>query len=160
MQAVSHFLVGVIIQLLIGDLVAPVGLFLVILLSFFSHFLIDSLAKMTYHLKDPHPEDKFWLSYHIIIFASSFFVLVYFWNPFWLAMGCSVLIDIYDWVFIRGMRVLKKDPGWFSKYELHPYIDRFRAKYFAWLPDWNEKRYGVVPEAILITILVVVINYL
>ena len=158
-QAISHFLVGIIIQILVIEIFPPLGLILVMIFAFFSHFLVDSFARMTYHLKEPQPQDKFWVIYHIIIYAASAVVLIYFWTPFWIGMGFSVLIDIYDWGVIRGGRKLKKDPTWLEGYEIHPLIDKFRTKFFSWLPDWNEKRYGVVPEAILIIIFLLVIIY-
>ncbi len=161
MQAISHFLVGIIIQMLLLEVFTPfgivVGVILVFIFAFFSHFLVDSFARMTYHLKEAQPHDKFWVSYHIIIITAAAIVLIYFWRPFWIGMGASVLIDIYDWGFIRGGRKLKKDPLWLEKYQIHPLIDKFRTKFFLWLPDWNDKRYGVVPEAILIGILLSVI---
>jgi hypothetical protein len=156
LQAITHFLVGIIIQSLFINFSPPYNIFLIIVIAFFSHFLIDCIAKITYHLKDPQPHDKFWVLYHIIIFTASAIVLVYFWKPFWWGMGVAVLIDIYDWIIIRGIRKLKKNPLWLQGYEMHPLIDKFREKFFAWLPDWNEKRYAVVPEAILILALLVI----
>lgn len=158
-QAISHFLVGIIVQIIFIEILPPLGLILVIILAFFSHFLVDSVARMTYHLKEAQPQDKFWVIYHIVIYAASAGVLIYFWVPFWIGMGFSVLIDIYDWGFIRGGRKLK-NPTWLEGYEIHPLIDRFRTKFFSWLPDWNEKRYGVIPEAILIGVLLIIIYLL
>ncbi|MHA1129390.1 MAG: hypothetical protein ACTSQI_10700 [Candidatus Helarchaeota archaeon] len=163
MQAITHFLVGIIIQMYLIVIFTPIniaiGVVLVIILAFFSHFLVDSLARMTYHLRDPAPHDKFWVSYHIIIYAASAIVLIYFWKQYWWSMGTSVLIDVYDWGFIRGGRKLKKDPLWLKGYEIHPLIDRFRNKCFAWLPDWNERRVGVVPETILVILLLSIIYF-
>ncbi|NVM53368.1 MAG: hypothetical protein HWN66_06655 [Candidatus Helarchaeota archaeon] len=160
MQAISHFLIGIIIHILLIDIFPPLGLILMIFVAFFSHFLVDSLARMTYHLKEAQPDDKFWVIYHLIIIPAGFVVLIVFWKPYWLAMGMAVLIDIYDWGFIRGIRKLKKDPLWLEGYEIHPLIDKFRTKFFSWLPDWNEKRYGVVPEAIFITLLLIIIYFI
>ena len=164
MQAISHFLVGIIIQMLLLEIFTPfgvvLGVTLVIIIAFFSHFLVDSVARMTYHLKEAAPHDKFWVIWHIIVITGAAIVLVYFWRPYWFAMGASVLIDIYDWGFIRGGRKLKKDPLWLDGYEIHPLIDRFRTKYFSWLPDWNERRIGVVPEAILIVLLLIIIYFI
>jgi len=157
MQAISHFLVGIIIQIVLIEIFPPLGLILVMIVAFFSHFLVDSFARMTYHMKEAQPHDKFWVIYHIIIIAAAAIVLIYFWIPFWIGMGFSVLIDIYDWGFIRGIRKLKKDPLWLQRYEIHPLIDKFRSKFFMWLPDWNAKYYGVIPEAILIILLLIII---
>ena len=157
MQAISHFLFVIIIHILLIELFPPLGLILMIILAFFSHFLVDSIARMTYHLKEAQPHDKFWVIYHAIIIPAGFVVLIVFWNPYWLAMGMSVLIDIWDWGVIRGGRKLKKDPTWMERYEIHPFIERFRTKFFSWLPDWNERRIGVIPEAILIAVLLSII---
>lgn len=164
MQAISHFLVGIIIQMLLFVVFQPVGLILgvilVLLLSFFSHFLVDSVARMTYHLKEAAPHDKFWVGYHIVIITAAAVVLVYFWKPYWWGMGASVLIDIWDWGVIRGIRKLKDNPLWLEGYEIHPLIDKFRTKFFSWLPDWNGRRIGVIPEAILIALLLIIICFL
>ncbi len=164
MQAISHFLVGIILQMVLIEVFMPfgviLGMILVIFLAFFSHFLVDSFARMTYHLKEAQPQDKFWVGYHIVIITAAAIVLIYFWKPYWLGMGAAVLIDIWDWGVIRGIRKLKKDPLWAERYEIHPFIDKFRTKFFSWLPDWNEKRYGVVPEAILIILLLLLIYLL
>ena len=160
LQAITHFLTGIIIQALLINFIPPLGIILILIIAFFSHFLIDSLAKVTYHLKDPQWHDKFWVIYHIIILTIGAIILVYFWTPYWWGMGFAVLIDIYDWGFIRGIRKVKNDPLWLQKYEIHPLIDKFRNKFFAWLPDWNAKRYAVVPEAILIAFLLVIIYFI
>ncbi|MHA1377092.1 MAG: hypothetical protein ACTSRG_01805 [Candidatus Helarchaeota archaeon] len=156
MQAITHFLVGIILQILIFPENPPFqspSLFYVIfgiVIIFFSHFLVDIFGRITYHTPDPHPESKFWVVWHIIIFISSGIILVFFWIPYWIGMGASVIVDIYDWGFIRGVRYFKKDPNWAKKYQIHPIIDKIRSKLFFWLPDWNEKWYGVIPEILII----------
>ncbi|MHA1799660.1 MAG: hypothetical protein ACTSVY_14530 [Candidatus Helarchaeota archaeon] len=149
MQAMTHFTVGIIIQLLLIQMIFPFGLLLTIIICFFSHFLIDAVAKITYHPPEAKLDDKFWIIYHVILFAIGAFILVWFWNPFWLAMFFATLVDIWDWVFIRGVRYFKKDQNWLEKYRIHPLIDRFRKKCFYWLPNWNEKRIGIMPEILL-----------
>ncbi|MHA1299890.1 MAG: hypothetical protein ACTSO9_10680 [Candidatus Helarchaeota archaeon] len=165
MQAITHFLVGIVLQILIFPERPPfetpvLNLIVGIVLIFFSHFLIDCIAKLTYHPPRAKTDDKFWIIFHILIFIGSGMVLVYFWIPYWIGMGFSVLVDLYDWVFIRGIRYLKKDPIWAERYQIHPIIDKIRDKLFFWLPNWNEKRYGVIPEIILIGILLYFYIYL
>ena len=152
MQAITHFLVGIILQILIFPYNPPLGIIFGILTCFFSHFLVDSFAKVTYHPPDAKTNDKFWIIVHIIFYIGAGVVLIYYWIPYWIGMGFSVLIDIYDWGFIRGGRYIKKDPEWLEVYQIHPVIDKVRDRLFFWLPNWNVKRYGVVPEFVLIAI--------
>ena len=151
MQAITHFTVGIIIQILFYKILFPIGLILTIILSFFSHFLVDAVTKITYHPSEPKKEDKFWVTYHAVIIPAAIVVLIWFWNPFWLAMVCATLVDIWDWGVLRGIYYLKKDPDWFhpKRFRIHTIIDKFRNKIFYWLPDWNEKKYGIIPEIIL-----------
>ena len=158
MQAVTHFLASIILQTLIFPENPPFGsseiqIIIGILAIFFSHFFIDIFAKITYHPPNARVEDKFWVISHIIFYIGAGVVLIYFWIPYWPGMLFSILIDIYDWGFIRGGRYIKKDPDWAEKYSIHPLIDKIRDKLFFWLPNWNEKRYGVIPEIILICLL-------
>lgn len=160
MQAITHFLIGVILQILIFPFNHPIGLVIGILICFFSHFLVDCLAKITYHPATAQTGDKFWVVSHIFLIIGAGVVLVYFWNLYWIGMVFSVLVDIYDWGFIRGIRYLKKESDWFQRYQIHPFIDRIRDKIFFWLPNWNEKHYGIIPEVIFIGLLYYFIIYL
>ncbi len=135
MQAPLHFLVG----LLIGKTSLP--FLLAFVLVFLSHFLVDAFAKITYHVPDPQPEDRFWVGYHIIVYLLTiilFFVHIeYFWMFF-----ASILVDIIDWGILRG--ILKKPA------RIHPIIDKIRESVpFKYLPDLNYQKWAIIPEIIL-----------
>ena len=157
MQAITHFTVGILLQILLINILYPLGLVLTIIACFFSHFLVDTIALITYHPSEPKPKDKFWVIYHIILGVAAGIVLVWFWVPFWIGMGFATLVDIWDWGIIRGVRYVKKDPNWMEKYQIHPTIDKIRDKGFYWLPNWNEKKYGIIPEIIINAILLFLI---
>ncbi|MHA1733123.1 MAG: hypothetical protein ACTSU5_14340 [Promethearchaeota archaeon] len=156
MQAYTHFLVGILVQVALRE-VAPTWLrvLLVGVIAFLSHFPVDVFAKVTYHPPEARPRDPFWVGYHVYVLVVSVVVLVVFWGGYWFAMGCAVLVDLYDWVFIRGVRALKKDPEWGERFQFHPVIERIREGAFGWLPDWNHERRGVVPELVLLVVLLV-----
>lgn len=151
MQAYTHFLVGICVQLLIRRWVTSwLWIPLVGVLAFASHVPVDVFARATYHPPDARPHDKFWVAYHVGVFGLSIVVAVVFWSRFWFAMLCATLVDVYDWGIVRGVRALKHDPTWAEGREFHPVIDRIRTRWFQWLPDWNLERKGVVPELLLL----------
>ena len=90
---------------------------------------LDTIAKITYHPASPQ-NNKFWLVTHILFYIGAAVVLVYFWIPYWIGMGVSVMVDIYDWGFIRGVRYFRKDPDWLESYRIHPLIDKIRERFF------------------------------
>ena len=151
MQAYTHFLIAI----LVAQYWTNNGLIHLLL-----HIPIDVLAKATYHPPQPGWTDPVWLIYHSYVLVFSLYILYQYFLTYYYILICSILIDIYDWGVIRGGRKLKKDPTWLEGYEIHPLIDKFRTKFFSWLPDWNEKRYGVVPEAILISLMLIIIYLL
>lgn len=140
MQAVMHFIVGI---LLFHAIENPVIAFIVI---FLSHYVVDILVKVTYHPKDPQPQSKFWVGYHIFlliltIIATILFIRVYFW-----VMIVSMIPDIVDWFFVRP--VLKKTPIF------HPLIERIReSKLFAWIPDLTMNPKASIVEIIMLIVL-------
>lgn len=97
MELITHSLTGVIIQILCFKfLIFPINLMLTMVFAFFSHFVIETLAKLTYHTPESRKEDNFWLIWHIIILASSAAVIVVFILPFWLGILFANLVDIWD----------------------------------------------------------------
>ncbi|MCP4762397.1 MAG: hypothetical protein GY870_11500, partial [archaeon] len=142
MQAPTHILTGILIYqiifLLFPGLHPLISGFIIFILSFFSHFLIDSISKITYHVPDARPEDKFWLRYHIIVYIFTLIFLLIFWNPYWIGILGANSIDIIDWLIFRA--ILKKKPVF------HPKIDKFRDIFFSWLPDMIEKKWTVINE--------------
>ena len=156
MQAPTHFLMGVLIFKIV-EFCAPslnniILYILVFIFSFLSHFLIDAIAKITYHVPDPRPEDKFWVVYHIFIVVFTLVLLIILWDAYWIALIGSILIDLIDWVLYRA--IMKKEPI------IHPLIDKFRDKFFFWLPDLLEKKWTVVNEFIIWAIICVNILFL
>lgn len=149
MQAPAHFLMGILIYRIVYLLLPTENAILlgilIFTLAFFSHFLIDAISKITYHVPDARPDDRFWLTYHIIIYILTVVFLVIFWIPYWIAMLGSAMVDIIDWIILRG--ALKKKPI------IHPMVDKFRAKFFSWLPNMIEKKWTVINEVIIMGIL-------
>ncbi len=164
MELITHSLTGVIIQILCFKfLIFPMNLILTMVFAFFSHFIIDTLTKMTYHTPESRIEDKFWLIWHIIIVISSAAVLVVFIVPFWLGILFANLVDIWDWLILRTIRNRKKrknpESNWanFNKYFIHNIIDWIREKPCSWLPNLNYKRYGIIVEIFFIFFLLILI---
>ncbi|MFW9829688.1 MAG: hypothetical protein ACFFEY_19095 [Candidatus Thorarchaeota archaeon] len=158
MESITHNLTAILIQILCFNyLLFPLNLVLMIIFAFSSHFLSDALSKLTYHTPEAMKKDKFWILWHIIIYSASLITLIIFFIPFWLAMLCVNLPDIIDWLILRPIqnRRQKKNLGSQSgkKYIFHQTVDWIRQKLFFWLPDLTYKRYGVVNELIVITIL-------
>lgn len=168
MEAITHILTGVLIQILCFQYIPfPYNIILTILLAFFSHFLIDALAKITYHTPDARWDDTFWVIWHIIIFASSILVAIWFFIPYWLGLLSANLVDIWDWLILRNMQKIKESPEnesskekWGHQYFIHPLIDTFRTKLFFWLPNWNYKKRGILPELMLIASLLIIIIFM
>ncbi|MHA1293185.1 MAG: hypothetical protein ACTSQJ_10995 [Promethearchaeota archaeon] len=172
MEGITHILTGILIQILcfifFPFLFAIIFTFI---FGFFSHFIIDTLAKMTYHTPEPHKEDKFWVYWHIItislIFILIIWILVINWILFFFFIFGGVaanLVDIWDWVILRPKQRKKKaeDPNakfWGDNLFIHPVIDWIREKPFFWLPNWNEKKKGITIEIITIVVLWTLIAY-
>jgi len=101
--------------------------------------------------------DKFWITWHIIIYSASIVVTILFFIPFWLSMLFVNLPDIIDWFILRPIRnrKIRKNPTSNLKnlYSLHQVSDWIRKKFLFWLPDLMYKRYGVITEIITIGIL-------
>jgi hypothetical protein len=144
MELFTHTIVGVIIAELFLKLAAsypaiPPLFFLVIaaLCMVLSHMVVDLFAKYTYHTKDPHPEDRFWVIWHIIIIILSVVTVVFWFNPYWWVIIFANLPDLIDWLILRG--ILKKTP-WF-----HPWLDRWRPRL---LPgdDWFDRKPALLVE--------------
>lgn len=159
MQSPTHFLTGMILfrvmQLLFPALPSWIFIPLVIIIGVLSHFLLDSLARMTYHLPDPQWKDPFWVSYHVIfVYLGTLVMLIVFWTPYWWVMLASLLPDIIDWYLLRPL--FKIGPV------VHPYIDKLRNSMFTWVPDWTAKKWTVILEltydGILLTLLLLIFS--
>ena len=126
MQAVMHFIVGILLFHAIENLVIA---FIVI---FLSHYVVDILVKVTYHPKDPQPQSKFWVGYHIFLLILTIIAAILFIRVFWVMLVS--MIRILSTGFIRP--VLRKTP-------VYPLIERIReSKLFAWIPtDYEPKHH-------------------
>jgi len=164
MEAITHILTGVLIQVLCFKyLIFPFNFLLTMLFAFFSHFLIDTFAKITYHTPVALKEDKFWVIWHVVTIISAVGIGIVFFIPYVLGGLFANLPDIWDWGLLRPMqnKKKKKDPDskWGEGFFIHPIIDWIRDKPFFWLPNWNYKKKGVVIEIITITTLFTLIIF-
>jgi hypothetical protein len=159
MEAITHILTGIFIQVICFIyFIFPVNLIFTIIFAFFSHYLIDALAKITYHTPKAHPEDKVWVLWHLITPALIVVLLVWLLLINWMLVVVFMIgaiaanfVDIVDWLIFRA--ILKKDRE--KGYFLHDSIDIIRDKIppFSWLPNWNQKYIGIIPEALIILII-------
>jgi hypothetical protein len=151
----THVIAGVIIQLLIEIVLPQEELFwlkvvLLIVLAFFSHFIIDAAAKATYHPPDPLKDDRFWIGYHVFVYLSAFVMIIILLPWFWLGILAANAVDIWDWYFLRPVSRRKNDPNWGKRYRLHPLANFIRKKAFFFLPNMSHDRRGTIPEIVLI----------
>lgn len=165
MEDITHFLTGVLIQILFFMYFKfPFNILFTMVFAFLSHFLIDALAKITYHTPEALKGDKFWIIWHIIIYSGSLIILIIFFIPYWLGMLFAKIVDIWDWIILRPIQNKKKkknpESKWMEKYFFHPIIDKIRKRTLFWLPNWNFKRKGIIPEIIIILFLLATIMFL
>ena len=161
METITHNLFAVIIQFLCFKFVFfPLNIILTIIFAFLSHIFVDAIAIFTYHTPEIQ-RDKFWIVWHVIIYALSILSIVIFVIPFWLGLLCGNLFDLWDWFILRPIQNKKKknvpETKWGEKYYFHRIIDATRNKLFYWLPKWNYKKGGILIEIIIIIILTIFI---
>jgi len=157
LETITHNLIAVYIQIFCFQfLLFPFNVIFTIIFAYFSHIIVDAFSILTYHTPDAHKDDKFWLYWHIIIYALSAASIVVFIVPFWLSIISANIMDLWDWFIIRPIqrRKKKKDPEseWKSPLYLHASVDWFRRNLLFWLPRWTYKKGGIVVEIIVILI--------
>ncbi|MBD3195927.1 MAG: hypothetical protein GF317_12770 [Candidatus Lokiarchaeota archaeon] len=162
MEAITHILTGVILQILsFRLLITPWNYLLTIILAFISHFLIDAVAKITYHTAEPMKDDTFWVIWHIIVILISIIFTIIFINPYWIGILSANFVDIWDWIIIRiiySKYILTPDKNKSSKIiYIHTFIDKIRERFFSWLPNLNYKKIGILPEIFIISGLLIII---
>ena len=109
MEAITHILTGVLIQVLCFKyLLFPFNFLLTMLLAFLSHFIVDTLAKITYHTPVALKDDKFWVIWHVITLVSAVGVGIVFFIPYVLGGLFANLVDIWDWGILRPLQNKKK----------------------------------------------------
>lgn len=163
MELVVHILAGALCQILcFMYFLFPFNILFTAIFAFLSHFIVDTLAKMTYHTPEPHKEDKFWVRWHIITPIITLIVVIWaivigqFWF-FLLGAFFANLVDIWDWMIWRPLHNKRREDGEEKKYDegyfFHKAIDWLREKPFGWLPNWNYEKKGVIVELITIAVL-------
>ena len=108
MQLPTHVTFGVLIQIIFGYFYPNSDIFffsIMFVLAFLSHFILDSLAIMTYH-PPKRQKTNFWLYWHLFVYISGIFMIFGFLylNPLFIIgiIGAN-LPDLWDWVFLRGI---------------------------------------------------------
>ena len=150
MQLPTHVTFGVIIQILIGMLIQQRDMFfyfIVFLCALLSHFILDSLAIMTYHPPN-RQHTNFWLYWHIFVYISGFFLIIgslYINSLFIIGILGANLPDLWDWVFLRAM--IKSQN---NKLYVHKYANKIRSLFKEQVPDLTFNKIGILPELILI----------
>ena len=153
MQAYTHILFSVLLVEIFRTIfpAAPlwVQLIVVIPLSLAGHFFIDASAIITYHPPKADWKDWFWVTYHVLVYAGTVVVLIFFLVDYWWAIIAGTLPDLVDWLILRF--IFKKDPVF------HPLIDKLRSVMYKRSPNWNHKRWTVIIEYAIVGVLLTLI---
>ena len=162
METITHNLTAVLIQLTCFKFFSfPLNFILTMIFAFLSHFVFDALSKITYHTPEPHREDNFWVSWHIVLLSLSILSVIIFIIPFWLGIIVVNIPDIVDWFILRPINNRKNEENselkWRKSYLLHPIANWIQKNVFFWLPDWTYKKASISVEIITIIILSVLI---
>ncbi|MFX1233550.1 MAG: hypothetical protein ACFFBY_03235 [Promethearchaeota archaeon] len=165
METITHCFAGIICQIICFHyFLFPLNIILTIILAVASHIVIDIFARSTYHLSEPQWKDKFWITWQIIIRISAVIVIIFFFFPFWLGMLFAKIPDIVDWRILRAIqrRIYKKTSSSNKDFILifHPFKDWVSNKFFFWLPNLNQKKYGLIIELMFLIVLYILIYFL
>ena len=156
MQAPTHILTGILLLVAFQAIfpTAPLWLQIVVVfpLSLASHFILDASSIITYHPPKPDWKDWFWVSYHLLIYAGSIVLLVFFLVDYWWAIIAAYLPDIIDWRILRPF--FKKEPV------MHPIADKLRNFMFKRPPNWNHKRWTIIIEFVIVGVLLTSVLFL
>ncbi|NVM37624.1 MAG: hypothetical protein HWN81_18665 [Candidatus Lokiarchaeota archaeon] len=163
MNLITHVLIGVYIQILCFIFFAfPFNFLLTLLIAFLSHFIVDAFSKITYHTPEPHWDDKFWLSWNIIVRVSGYIAIILFF-PYYLGMLFANLPDIWDWVIVRRIQKRRNINGEIDYHHnnfFHRIVDKIREKTLFWLPNWIYEKKAVIPEILIDIALIIGIIFL
>ena len=155
-QAPTHMLFGIFLADLVYWLFPSISMWIyvisVCILAFSSHFLIDAIAILTYHPPKADLNDNFWVGYHIAVYLLALFILIIFFKLYWWVIISAILVDLIDWILLRFL--LKKDPL------LHHLADKLRAQFFSQLKDFNQEKWTILFEIVIIVILAALIYVL
>ncbi|MHA1207246.1 MAG: hypothetical protein ACTSSO_06725 [Candidatus Hodarchaeales archaeon] len=151
MQLPTHVLAGIFIQFFVLQFFQDTTwliILIVIILGFCSHFFIDALAKITYHPPVRQP-GNFWLGWHLFVYIFGLFLIIIYFQTYFIGMLAANFVDIWDWLILRNYAKRKNQPDWGKRYYLHPNADRIRQLLFSKLPNLSHTKLGVLPEASL-----------
>ena len=146
MQLPTHVTFGVVIQILVAMAITEPGILFyvtVFLLALLSHFILDSLAIMTYHPPQRQPT-RFWLYWHMIVYISGiFFIFGALGINFLFIVGIlgANLPDLWDWILLRG--ILKSEN---KTLYVHKYANSLRLLFKEKVPDLSYNKVGIIPE--------------
>ena len=152
MQFPIHLIFGILIQLTINSFIPITSILnpiFIIIFAFSSHFILDAIAKATYHPPE-RINNRFWLYWHLFTYGIGFLITLLFVWQYFLGMLFANATDIWDWLFLRREAKRRNDPNWGKKYYLHPIADKIRATFFFWLPNLNYNQKGILPETLFI----------
>lgn len=151
MQLPTHVIAGILIQYIIMDIFPALDWLTVILIAscaLLSHFVLDSLARATYHPPN-RLNENFWLTWHLVVYTIGILLVIIFIWYYWLGIIFANLPDLWDWYTLRPIANKKQNPDWGKKYYIHNLVTKFRNYFFGWVPDYTLKRWGVIPETIV-----------
>jgi len=158
MQGPTHLAVGILIQKATYK-VKPLPLrhSLVAFLAIISHGILDKLARLTYHPPMPLARDWFWISYHVMIYLLSMFILIKYFGRYKVGLIFSIIPDL-DWVVLHSSKFLPFQIPFWKKPILHEFLSGFidflpPFSLLNSLPNWNSKRKGVIVEFLLLAVL-------
>ncbi len=154
MQAITHFLVGILIQKELSGVPLPLFLLLIPLFGIISHIVLDIFARFTYH--PPKPEKSLFWKIHFVSFNIAMVILFVIKREYWFGMLSSVIPDLIDWFGIRPYWWIKRRSKEFEiKPVFHSFIDALDP--FKRLPSLRDRKFSTVFEILLICILLYII---
>ena len=151
MQLPTHVLAGIFIQYLVNSFIpTPAWLAIILILIFciISHFFIDAIAKITYH-PPTRETGKFWLYWHSFVYGFGIFLILLYFQIYWIGILAANAVDIWDWCFLRNYATRTSRPDWGKKYYIHPIANKIRTMLFSRLPNFNHTKSGILPELLL-----------
>jgi len=161
MNGTSHYLVGLIITLEVlrfrknsmkdGDLTRGT-IVIICVLAFFSHILVDALARFTYHPSSSNWGDPIYTLWHITIYTTEAVSAIYFLKKdirYVYGMISAVGFDLWDWSIRRP---LQKYFNVNTLPSLHWMADWAEEFLFGWLPSFRQQQWAVLGEIIFMLI--------
>jgi hypothetical protein len=158
MQAPTHLLTGILIQKAFKRVrPAVVRHFIIALLAFLSHGILDSLVRFTYHPPEPIA-NAFWISYHLIMFFLTVYIFLKYWRKYKLGLVFSILPD-FDWVVLYSSKFLSIQIPFWTKPIFHKISFDFlgslpQLSFLSSLPNWSLDEKAAILEMVPLLILI------